>query len=73
MVGLGGFVQSCGGKSGRRAAVQTLVLDDAPIEVSLAVLPSFDSSQEHDSGNSITKTNRWELGSDLVGLHYSPF
>ena len=29
-------------------AVETLVLDDAPIEVRLAVLPSFDSSQEHD-------------------------
>jgi hypothetical protein len=30
-------------------AVETLVLDDAPIEVGLAVLPSLDSSQEHDN------------------------
>jgi hypothetical protein len=30
--------------------VETLVLDDIPIEVRLAVLPSFDSSQEHDDG-----------------------
>jgi hypothetical protein len=32
------------------AIVETLVLDDVPIEVRLAVLPSFDSSQEHDDG-----------------------
>jgi hypothetical protein len=32
------------------AIVETLVLDDVPIEVCLAVLPSFDSSQEHDDG-----------------------
>ena len=30
------------------AAVETLVLDEAPIEVRLAVLPSLDSPQEHD-------------------------
>ena len=30
------------------AAVESLILDEAPIEVRLAVLPSFDSSQEHD-------------------------
>ena len=30
------------------AIVETLVLDDAPIEVCLAFLPSFDSPQEHD-------------------------
>ena len=32
------------------AIVETLVLDDGPIEVRLAVFPSFDSSQEHDDG-----------------------
>ena len=30
------------------AVIETLVLDDAPIQMRLAVLPSFDSSQEHD-------------------------
>src|SRR5271156_3455839 len=30
------------------AAIETLVLDDVPIEVGLTVLPSLDSSQEHD-------------------------
>src|SRR5580658_8532090 len=30
------------------AIVETLVLDEAPIEVRLAVLPSLDSPQEHD-------------------------
>jgi hypothetical protein len=32
------------------AVVETLVLDDVPIEMGLAVLPSLDSSQEHDDG-----------------------
>src|SRR3984885_2800004 len=37
------------------AAVETLVLDDAPIEVRLAVLPSLDSPQEHDGACQITE------------------
>src|SRR5271167_325232 len=44
------------------AAIETLVLDDAPIEVRLAVLPSFGSSKEHNDVDSITKTISWESG-----------
>src|SRR5271169_363554 len=44
------------------AAIETLVLDDAPIEVRLAVLPPFGSSKEHNDVDSITKTIPWESG-----------
>ncbi|HKN26570.1 MAG TPA: site-specific integrase, partial [Roseiarcus sp.] len=43
-------------------AIETLVLDDAPIEVRLAVLPPFGSSKEHNDVDSITKTIPWESG-----------
>src|SRR5208282_3016136 len=44
------------------AAIETLVLDDAPIEVRFAVLPPFGSSKEHNDVDSITKTIPWEPG-----------
>jgi len=44
------------------AAIETLVLDDAPIEVRLAVLPPFGSSKEYNDVDSITKTIPWESG-----------
>ncbi len=44
------------------AAIETLVLDDAPIKVRLAVAPSLVSSREHDDAEAIAKTNPGESG-----------
>ena len=51
------------------AAVETLVLDDAPVAVRLAVLLSLGASQKHDAAN-LSASRR---AGNRVGLHYSRF
>src|SRR5258708_15656830 len=51
------------------ATVETLVLDDVPVAVRLAVLPSLGSSQEHGAG---FYAHHASHGNGL-GLHYSRF
>jgi hypothetical protein len=51
------------------AIIETLVLDDIPIAVHLAVLLSLGASQKHDAANLSAPSRIW----NRVGLHYSRF
>ena len=55
------------------AALDAPVLDDAPVEMRLSVLPSFGLSQEHGGDDFATDARVGESPSRLVGLHYSRF
>jgi hypothetical protein len=51
------------------AVIKTLVLDDVPVAVRLAVLLSLGASQKHDATNLFAISRAW----NRVGLHYSRF
>src|ERR1700722_7243820 len=51
-------------------AIEALVLGDAPIEMRLAVLSPFGSSQKHSGKDFATSRRFCESRSSLVGLHY---
>src|SRR6266852_4150302 len=44
------------------AIIETLVLNDVPVVVRLAVLPSLGASQKHDAANLSAPCSAWESG-----------
>jgi hypothetical protein len=42
--------------------IETLVLNDVPVVVRLAVLPSLGASQKHDAANPSAPSRAWESG-----------